>query len=305
MSDVLIVDDEPMFRRLVRRFLDVDGLQAVEAESAEQALLLASQDPPQVALCDINLPRGQTGFWLIERLHELHPETAVIVTSGMHGFDAAITGLQSGVVDYVVKPFSRDRLHQALTRAFADHRSRVATRTVMRELDGREGAGDVAATSVPSLLAVLRAEDGDTARHATRVAALSVQIAGTLGIRQPALSDIERAALLRDVRRLDVHGIARNVPFLAAAEALVVAIEEKFDGTGFPMGLRGETIPLGSRIIAVAEAIDGLLTALGGGRLTPATAAEKLAETRGREFDPMVLHAVSATDRQEQRIATH
>jgi response regulator RpfG family c-di-GMP phosphodiesterase len=288
----------------VRRLIDGDGTQTIEAESAEQALLLASQDPPQVALCDINLPRGQTGFWLIQQLRAMHPETAVVVTSGMHGCDAAIAGLQAGVVDYVVKPYSRERLHQALTRAFADHCSRVATRAVMRELDGREQATDTSATSVPSLIAVLRAEDEGVARHAMRIAALSVQIALKLGIGQPALSDIERAALLRDVRRLDVHGIARHVPFLAAAETMVVAAEEKFDGTGFPMGLQGEAIPIGARIIAVAEAIDGLLTAKGANRLTPSAAAEVLATTRPREFDPTVLHGVSML-RAEQAVATH
>lgn len=303
MSEVLIVDDEPMFRRLMRRFMDAEGVQASEAESAEQALLLASQDPPQVALCDINLPRGQTGFWLIQQLQAIHPETAVIVTSGLPGFESTIAGLQAGVVDYVVKPFSRERLHEALTRAFADHRSRVATTAVMRQLDGREPDSDTSATSVPSLIAVLRAEDEGIARHAMRVAALSVQIALKFGIGQPALADIERAALLRDVRRLDVHGIARNVPFLAAAEALVGAVEERYDGTGFPMGLKGEAIPLGARIIAVAEAIDGLLTAAGAGRVTPSTAADTLAAKRPREFDPRVLHALSALS-QDHTVAT-
>ena len=81
MSEVLIVEDEAPIRRLLHRWIDAEGVRAVEAESAEQGLLLASEEFPAVAFCDINLPRGQSGFWLVEQLHRLHPETSVVVTT--------------------------------------------------------------------------------------------------------------------------------------------------------------------------------------------------------------------------------
>ena len=72
-------------------------------------------------------------------------------------------------------------------------------------------------------------------------------------------ADIERAAILRNITRLDVHALGRQVPFLAAASAITAAMQEHFDGSGFPLGLAGDRIPLGARILAVAEAWDVLV----------------------------------------------
>jgi response regulator RpfG family c-di-GMP phosphodiesterase len=286
----LIVDDEPQFRRLLRRWIEAGGVTAAEAESAEQALLLASQDPPRVALCDINMPRGQTGFWLIEQLHHLYPETAVVVMSGLAGFDAALADLRAGVIDYIVKPFPRERMTVALDRAFAEHRARAATTTVLREIDGRDPESDRSALSIDALLTVLRTEDQSTARQAVRVAHVAVRLAARMGVEEPQLSDIHRAALLRKITRLDVHGIARHVAFLSAASAIACAAEERWDGKGFPMGLKGDAIPLGARILGLAEAYDALIWDDDGpGRVEPAAAVGILTGARGSEFDPQLL----------------
>jgi len=280
MDHVLIVEDEAPVRRLLHRWLDAEGVSAVEAASAEQGLLLASQAPPAVALCDINLPRGQNGFWLVEQLRLLQPATAIVMTTGVHAFDAAVTGLRAGVTDYVVKPFARERVIEALQRALLEHRSRKASMVEQAHPSSMSDA----------LLAVLRAQ-GDAAVHrAQRVSRLSVKLAAALNVDGQERVDIERAALLRDVSRLDVHAIARHVPLIAAASAIAVAVEERFDGTGFPERLKGDAIPQGARIVGVADAYDDLVA--GQMPVAPARAIEILCGERAREFDPDVLHAL-------------
>jgi response regulator RpfG family c-di-GMP phosphodiesterase len=284
MDNVLIVDDEAPVRRLMHRWLDAEGVSAVEAASAEQGLLLASQLPPAVALCDINLPRGQNGYWLVEQLRLLHPDTAVVMTTGLQEFDAVVTGLRFGVTDYLVKPLTRERLAEALQRARLEHRNRTAS-TV--------GHTDESSMSV-ALLAVLRAQGDAAVHHAQRVSRLAVKLAAALNVDEAARLDIERAALLRDVARLDVHAIARHVPQLAAASAIVVAVQERFDGTGFPLRLKGDAIPLGARIVGLADVYDDLVA--GHTPVAPARAVEMLCGARVREFDPDVLQALKALD---------
>jgi response regulator RpfG family c-di-GMP phosphodiesterase len=103
------------------------------------------------------------------------------------------------------------------------------------------------------------------------------------------VSDIEHAALLRDVRSLDVHAIVRNIPVLMAAGGIAVAVEERFDGSGFPLGLRGAAIPLGARIIGLVRAYDELTAEDGTEGLRPHEAVDRLVRDRAAQFDPQVL----------------
>jgi cyclic di-GMP phosphodiesterase len=292
MTEVLIVEDEAPIRRLLHKWIDAEGVRAVEAESAEQGLLLASEEFPAVAFCDINLPRGQSGFWLVEQLHLLHPETSVVVTTGLHRFDAAVTGLRAGATDYIVKPFTRDRFREALQRGLTEHRSRKAALATQEPQAGGSPERPVGATA--ALLSVLRVDHEDALEHARRVGRVAVALARAMNVGESVTVDIEHAAILRNITRLDVHAIGRQVPFLAAASTITAAVQEHFDGTGFPLGLSGERIPLGSRILAVAEAWDDLVSGTRQGKLTPAQAIDVLCGERAREFDPAVLGALPA-----------
>ena len=292
MTEVLIVEDEAPIRRLLHRWIDAEGVRAVEAESAEQGLLLASEEFPAVAFCDINLPRGQSGFWLVEQLHLLHPETSVVVTTGLHRFDAAVTGLRAGATDYIVKPFTRDRFREALQRGLTEHRSRKAALAAQGNSAGTVPERPAGATA--ALLSVLRVDHEDALEHARRVARVAVALAGAMNVEEAMTLHIEHAAILRNITRLDVHAIGRQVPFLAAASTITAAVQEHFDGTGFPLGLSGDRIPLGSRILAVAEAWDDLVSGSRQGKLTPAQAIDVLCGERARQFDPAVLRALPA-----------
>ena len=84
----------------------------------------------------------------------------------------------------------------------------------------------------------------------------------------------------------------KNVPFLAAANEIAVAAHERYDGSGFPRGLAGDEIPMGARILAVADAYDELVTGIGGSPVSVARALEILSVERIAEFDPVVIGAL-------------
>ena len=324
---VLIVDDEPPIRRLLQAWVRAEGVTPVEAGSAEQALSLIETDgPPAVALCDVKLP-GQDGLWLAGQLHVIYPETAVVMTTAVHEFDAAISSLQAGVVDYLSKPFTRERLSDALKRALLAHQSRRALADMQKELDQRRSQITEAlaelemntSSSLEAMLAMLRVRDSNSADHSHRVAKLAVDLAMALQISEPQLSDIERAALLHNLGRLampdellsrpsstlsaaerarlrsyPLHGYAmlKNVPFLAGANRVAIAAHERYDGTGFPHGLKGDAIPLGARIVCVANAYDELISGVGQPPEQPPRAVDILSTDRKSEFDPLVIDAL-------------
>ena len=291
MSHVLIVDDDVPLGRLLRSWIEAEGASVVTATGAEQALVLASEHAPAVALCDICLPGGRDGFWLVEQLRLLHPETAVVMTTGLPQFATTMPGPREGVADFVVKPFARERIVDALRHALVEHRWRTVS--MATELEG-EGEWSGAMGTTVALLAVLRTKSGHAFRHAQRVSHLAVTLARALNVGEPEVFDIEHAALLRDVERPDIYGIMRQLPHLEAAGAIAVAAQERFDGSGFPLGLKGDAIPRGARIVAVAEAYSELVAGAGLTMLTPADALDTLCGGRAREFDPAALHALRA-----------
>lgn len=136
----------------------------------------------------------------------------------------------------------------------------------------------------------------------TGVEAFDAAVTGlraALAITEPELSDLRPAAMLREIVRADdVHAVAPNVPYLAAASAIAVAVEERFDGTGTPLRLRGNAILRGARVLAAAAAHDALVSE---GTTAPvararARALEHLSRERAGWFDPAVLTALQSVE---------
>ena len=126
MPHVLVVDDEAALRRLLCRVIEREGLSSVEAESAEDALRIASDDPPQVAFCDVELGPGRpNGFWLATELNRLCPATVVVMVTSKDKVDAVVTGVRAGSRVYLIKPVSPDDLRKTLKASLEEHAIRV------------------------------------------------------------------------------------------------------------------------------------------------------------------------------------
>lgn len=119
MAVVLIVDDEPKVRALLRRVLEAAGHQTLEAEHAASALDTLAAHSANVVLCDVDMP-GQDGLWLARRIREKHPTLPVVFATGQDMLPSTDT-LRDGVVAYVLKPFERAALLAAVQRAVDWH----------------------------------------------------------------------------------------------------------------------------------------------------------------------------------------
>lgn len=329
MWSVLLVDDEQLIRSVMRRWLEDLGYEPREAVNADEALRLMAENPAAVALCDITMP-GHDGLWLTERLRTLYPDTAVIMVTGSVEVDAALNCLRQGVVDYLAKPFTRDQLRNSMRLGIEWHRNaiRARQRAATLEIELRERLAPLAdylsrlpVTSDSELDQMLESlgVDRATLDHSKRVSLMSVNLALALGLRSPELFDIERAALLHDVGRLSlpktilsksaaltgeehavirlqpklVHDVLRRCPFLEPASDIVRSVYERFDGTGYPWGLKGEEIQIGARVIAVADAFDAMTHQRlhRNARALPEALFE-IQRCRRTQFDPIVVEAL-------------
>jgi response regulator RpfG family c-di-GMP phosphodiesterase len=326
---VLIVDDENCARDLMARWLESGGYTVTTASSAEEALGRLEASPPAVALCDIRMP-GRDGLWLAEQIRQQYPETAVIMATGVHDAGSKVETLRQGVIDYLTKPFGRDRLRAAVTRGLEFHRSAWDARRWRESLEQemairRTRINDAVSAlrvesdeSLDAMLSMLTLTDREAYAHGYRVAALSVSVGRILGVPEAELASIERGALLHDVGKLAIpeailrkpapltieehilvrchpslgSELIRQVPYLSSAVEIVRGAHERMDGLGYPRGVRAADIPLGARIVCVADAYDTMTRprvfrdAIG-----PAEALLELDRCSGSQFDPVVVEA--------------
>ena len=136
MHSVLVVDDEPLLRDITLVWVRAAGFAAREAASAEQALDELARTGADIALCDINMP-GQDGIWLAERIRESYPSTAIVMATSLVDVETAIATLRNDVVDYLLKPFDRTRLSEALSLARDWHLSAAAGQGLQEALRDR------------------------------------------------------------------------------------------------------------------------------------------------------------------------
>jgi putative nucleotidyltransferase with HDIG domain len=330
---VLVVDDEGGVRDLMSRWLLSGGYAVSSARGADEALRLLEDSTPAVALCDIRMP-GHDGLWLADRIRHEFPETAVIMATGVQDVDAAVESLRQGVVDYLTKPFGRDRLRDAVMRGVEWHRSARDSRRwrEMLEYEMRTRqcrlADAISALRIDSdatldaMLSMLTMSNRDAYAHAYRVAALSVTIARLLGVSEEDAAEIERGALLHDLGKLAMpeavlrkpapltveeqrlirqhprlgSELIAGQPYLAEASQIVRDAHERLDGLGYPQGLRDEDIHLGGRIVCVADAYDTMTRPrVFRDAITPPEAIDEIQRCSGTQFDPRVVDALKRT----------
>jgi putative two-component system response regulator len=293
MPSVLVVDDESGIREVIARWLSGGGYAVSTAASASEALDRVHATPPAVALCDIRMP-GRDGLWLASQIRQDAPDTAVIMATGVQDVGSAVTSLRQGVVDYLTKPFGRDRLRESVLRGLEWHNAARDLRRWRENLDrevkirrDRLAAAMSALTidsddALDELLSVLTLADHEAYAHAYRVAALARSVASAMHLPAEDMAVLERAALLHDVGKLAMPeavlrkpapltvdeltvirqhpqiaaDLITGVPYLNAAAELVRDAHERIDGLGYPNGSPASGVALGARIIAVADAFD-------------------------------------------------
>ncbi|ATC94150.1 response regulator [Pseudoalteromonas tunicata] len=269
---LLLVDDEPVNLRILKQLLHPD-YQLIFAKHGEEALKLALQERPDLILLDIMMP-DMTGFEVCQQLKQ-RPETQAIpvifVTALSEEHDEA-AGFAVGAVDYITKPIStavvKARIKTHLSLVQADELRKTRLQVIQR------------------LGRAAEYKDNETGTHVLRMSHYSKVIALAYGLSEAQADDLLHAAPMHDIGKIGIPDSIMLKPgkltddeftimkthaeigaeiigeadseLLRLAKSVALTHHEKWDGTGYPNGLKGDAIPLEGRIVALADVFDAL-----------------------------------------------
>ena len=325
---VLIVDDETNIRELLVWILAREGYKCRTAENGLQALEMLRSEEFDLLITDVRMPK-MDGIRLIEEALKLQPDIAILVITAHPELDAAIKALKIGASDYILKPFKPDYISLSVKRALDVRRTKLENIEYQRNLERmvKERTDQLRKLffkSITSLAQALEARDKWTRGHSKRVAEISVKIGEEIGLSREDLEQLDLAGQLHDIGKIGIPDEILRKPGPLTPEEFRVVKEhpeigyqilkplfeerpglesgsdinvlevilhhhERFDGTGYPSGLKGEEIPLGSRILLVADAYEAMTSDRPYRKALPLKRAiEEIRRNAGTQFDPQI-----------------
>jgi response regulator RpfG family c-di-GMP phosphodiesterase len=317
---VTVVDDEPVALDVLMRAARSFRFECQAADSAEQAIELLEKRPTPLVVTDLRMP-GRGGMWLVHEVRRRWPEIGVIVvTAGSE--EEPLEGLaNSGVQHYLLKPVRLDEFQHALQSSWQaqmllrdrQRYQQLLERTLSRQAKKQR---QTFLSAIESLVRTLEARDTFTAGHSKRVRDYVWRLARSLGWSGHMRKQVSLAAKLHDIGKVGLPEAILNKPASLTAQEFAVVREhpvlgerilkpiihdqdvlaairghhERFDGSGYPDGLRGDSIPLMARMLAVADCYDAV-TSIRAYRaaLPPLTALSLLEREAGTHFDPLLV----------------
>ena len=325
---ILIVDDEDSIREVVSSMLTSASFVCTQAQSGKEALaLLQSGEEFELMLSDMMMP-VMDGEALLAATKERFPDIPVVMVTAMHDISIALNAIRNGAYDYLLKPFDREQLLATVRRALENRRLKLENRAYQTNLEALvtarteqlrqaittlERSYDI---TLEALGNALDLKDAETEGHSKRVTAFTIAIARAMGLSADQIRVIARGAFLHDIGKMAIpdailrkpgaldteeiaimqehcyrgYQILKRIPFLTEASEIVYAHQEKYDGTGYPRGLKGDQIPLGARIFSVADTLDAMTSDRPyRAKLPFEVARDEIQRWSGRQFDPQVV----------------
>jgi len=269
------------------------------------------------------------GIGLLERIKDRFPNMPFVIQSATGDVSVLLAAVRNGAYDYLQSPFTREQLLALVRRALEYRRLKFDSRCYQTNLESlvasrteqlRKAVVDLECsydTTLEGLCDALALKDEQTARHSKRVTAYSIGVARAMGLSKDQIAVIARGAFLHDIGKIGVpeailqkcgvlspeemvvmrehsfrgYEILKKIAFVAEPAEIVYTHHERYDGNGYPRRLKGDQIPLGARIVAVANTLDAITSD------RPYRQAQALAAARaeiqrwsGRQFDPEVVH---------------
>jgi len=305
---VLIVDDDRLIRELLRDVFAASGYRCHVAANGVEAIETFEAHRPALTVTDVKMP-VLDGLQFLKYALSVDPDAAVLVLTGMGDVRTAVEALNGGAYDFLLKPVDPDELLITAGRALERRQLIVERRQHQDLLERRvaEATRELAATlhhledtyraTLEALGSAIDTRDVGTHAHSRRVRGYSLTIARGHGVPESELRDLEHGVLLHDIGKIGMRShpeigrrLIEKIPFLRGAVPIVYHHHERWDGTGYPLGIRGEEIPLGARIFALADALDAMTFDRPYSRAISLEAArEEILRCAGTHFDPAVV----------------
>jgi diguanylate cyclase (GGDEF)-like protein/putative nucleotidyltransferase with HDIG domain len=328
---IVVVDDEPSIRELVRMMLVKDGHEVSAFGDAASAIEAIKSSPGRcdVLLTDLALP-GKSGIDLLHDVTRLDDSIIKIVMTGYATVDAAVNCLREGAYDFIQKPVRHAQLSALVKRAMEYRWLKLENDRYQSHLEDmvRSRSEQVAQSleevkrsyqfTLEAMVAMLDARERQTGRHSMRTRNLAVYLAERMGLVGEALEEIASGAFLHDIGKIGIpdaillktgsltpdewtimkthsdigYRILQASPQLQKAAQIVLSHHERYDGTGYPQALAGNAICIGARIFAVIDAYDAMRSRRTYREPVPhEDAMKEIVRCSGTHFDPAVVTA--------------
>lgn len=324
---ILVVDDEESIRALLEECLTLAGYDIREAKTAPEALDILSSLRFDLVISDVRMP-GMSGLELLATINQRHETVGVLMMTACEDISMAVNAMKLGALDYVLKPFRLEDITSTVRKALHQHAQKMKEQRYLLQLEQVvkeqtlklrqtfEHLHNASEITLEALTSALDARERETHAHSKRVSQYTVHLARVMGVDETLLHDIWRGAILHDIGKIGVsdnillkpgklsegewiemrkhpqigYWILDGIEGLKPASEIVLAHQEKFDGSGYPRQLRGEQITLGARIFSVIDCFDAMTSDRPYRRATSyAAAREELIRCSGMQFDPLVV----------------
>jgi len=292
---ILIVDDELAQRKVLAAMFEQGGITCKVASCAQEAVDLLRIEPIDAVIADLNMP-GTSGMELLAQIRLRHPHLVFLMATGVDDVRMGVQAMRQGADDYLIKPLQMDSILMSLDNAFHKkfmeqelerYRQNLEAMVCERTVQLQKALGTVEqsyADTLDALGAAIDLRDGQTAGHSRRVALYSIKILSQLNSTHKQFKTLVMGAWLHDIGKLAIpdaillkpasltaeersimrahvqigYDLVKRIPFLSDAAEIVLTHHERWDGSGYPRGMKGTDIPYGARIFAVADALDAM-----------------------------------------------
>jgi len=317
---LLIVDDETGIRKLLRQKLSREGYRCKEAATAEKALEVLATNSIDLVILDIKMP-DKSGTELLPEIKMGYPDTAVVMATVISKVNVATQCLKQGADDYICKPFNLDEVTLSIQRALERRSLRLKIKEYQQYLEDKveEQTLEIRKLflgAIEALASALEAKDRYTGGHSRRVTEIALALGTELGLSAKDMEDLRWGSLLHDVGKIAVDPRIQNKPDSLTSEeyeqlmththvgadivrpvvneSITEVIEhhhDHYDGYGVHQVVAGTDIPLGARILAVADAYDAL-TSDRPYRTAMSTeeALDEIKRCMRTQFDPVIVN---------------
>ncbi|MFZ7104921.1 MAG: HD domain-containing phosphohydrolase [Peptococcaceae bacterium] len=321
MKMLLIIDDEINIRVTLKEYLEEEGYESLTAATAEEALRILKQKNIRVVISDLKMP-GMNGLDLLKLFKKENPQkfTQFIMITGFNDTNTMRLGFKEGAIDYLYKPVTLEEVKSAVEKGLEKYMVKFTARQSWSEDKQRlVTAQDLIKKKhmdmIQLMLKMIQIRDKVTEEHSKRVMEIANIIAGKMGLNTEETAKIKLAALLHDVGKISVpdamllkpgrltieefekikqhsrkgYEIVKDYVSKDIAE-IILYHHEQFCGHGYPVGLVGYSIPLGSRIIIVADEYDALRNKRPYRNALSKNEAVRVMINDAQKFDPKILN---------------